>query len=235
MFLIMSGAYVDQELRAEFGFLPPSFLPIGNQRVYKKQIELIDTHHKIYLSLPKSFSVPNQDNQWLEQKKINLIFLDENLSLGESLLACLESHKFSKKESIKILYGDTLFKKLPNKDNIASVSKINSNYDWAVLSKDNATLQENKIENLYASNKAISGYFSFSDPKFLIKSLKKNNNNFIRTLNYYFKNHFLKTETVKNWMDLGHVNTYHQSKASYTTQRSFNDLDITFEKVTKKK
>ena len=31
MFLIMSAAYVGQDLQSEFGKIPPSFLPLGNK------------------------------------------------------------------------------------------------------------------------------------------------------------------------------------------------------------
>lgn len=37
--LITSGAFVNQELVAEFGLLPPSFLPLGVGRLYDMQID----------------------------------------------------------------------------------------------------------------------------------------------------------------------------------------------------
>lgn len=35
MFLIMSAAYITLELESEFGTIPPSFLPLGNRRLFQ--------------------------------------------------------------------------------------------------------------------------------------------------------------------------------------------------------
>lgn len=54
MFLIMSGAYVGQELESEFGRIPPSFLPLGNRRLFQHQVALAPQGVKstsLYLSL----------------------------------------------------------------------------------------------------------------------------------------------------------------------------------------
>lgn len=40
MIVILSGQYVEQDLRAEFGQIPPSFLPVGNKRLYTYQIKI---------------------------------------------------------------------------------------------------------------------------------------------------------------------------------------------------
>lgn len=36
--LIMSGGYIGTDMVAEFGMLPPAFLPVGNTRLYEYQI-----------------------------------------------------------------------------------------------------------------------------------------------------------------------------------------------------
>ena len=41
MILIASGAYLQGEFSSEVGLLPPSFLPIGNQRLYEYQINFL--------------------------------------------------------------------------------------------------------------------------------------------------------------------------------------------------
>jgi len=50
LWLVMSGAYVTQELVAEFGQIPPSFLPVGNRRLYEYQFERIGPTRTIYLT-----------------------------------------------------------------------------------------------------------------------------------------------------------------------------------------
>ena len=41
MLLIMSAAYVDQELQSEFGLIPPAFLPVGNKPLYVGVVDQI--------------------------------------------------------------------------------------------------------------------------------------------------------------------------------------------------
>jgi hypothetical protein len=41
MILITSAAYVNSEFQIEFGKIPPSFLPVGNKRLFEHQINLI--------------------------------------------------------------------------------------------------------------------------------------------------------------------------------------------------
>ena len=55
MLLIMSGSYVQQELGAEFGSIPPSFLPLANKRLFKHQVSLGHDGQAIYLVLPEDF------------------------------------------------------------------------------------------------------------------------------------------------------------------------------------
>lgn len=82
MFLIMSGAYVGQELESEFGRIPPSFLPLGNRRLFQHQVALAPQGVKVYLSLPESYVVSEIDLQWLEQNQVTIIATPDGLSLG---------------------------------------------------------------------------------------------------------------------------------------------------------
>ncbi len=66
MILINSAAYVNDDLRAEFGLLPPCFLPLGNRRLYHHQIE----------SLRKAF--PEEKYIYLCRKSITLVGMINN-------------------------------------------------------------------------------------------------------------------------------------------------------------
>ncbi|WP_236033205.1 hypothetical protein [Helicobacter turcicus] len=66
MVLITSAKYLDSEFQAEFGKIPPAFLPLGNKRLYEYQIELFSSRNeKIALSLPKSFKIDETDKNKL--------------------------------------------------------------------------------------------------------------------------------------------------------------------------
>jgi hypothetical protein len=52
--LITSASYVADELAAEFGLLPPAFLPVGHNRLYDLQVGILGDG--VHLTLPQSFA-----------------------------------------------------------------------------------------------------------------------------------------------------------------------------------
>ena len=77
MFLIMSAAYISQELESEFGALPPSFLPLGNRRLFQHQVKSAPINKHIYLSVPESFTPEPHDLQWLTNHQVTLLYVHE--------------------------------------------------------------------------------------------------------------------------------------------------------------
>ena len=66
MLLITSGAYVESELAAEFGRIPPAFLPVGNRRLYTYQIgQFGRLHERVCLTVPDDFRLDEADTLWL--------------------------------------------------------------------------------------------------------------------------------------------------------------------------
>ena len=111
MFLIMSAAYIGQELESEFGALPPSFLPLGNRRLFQHQVKSAPTNKHVYLSVPESFAPEPHDLQWLADHHVTLLYIPDGLSLGASLVSALTLADYTPDQSLSILFGDTL---LPN-------------------------------------------------------------------------------------------------------------------------
>lgn len=236
MFLIASGAYVDPELEAEFGKIPPSFLPLGNKRLFQYQVALASKDTDVFLSVPESFNILDTDLDWLAKRNVNIIKVPENLNLGASIVAAINISGQSLNRPLHILYGDTLYQELPIGDDIASVSIAKNSYNWAVLTNDNAHwLEDNQSNqiNQHEDRRVIDGYFKFSSPRDLIKSITQSEWNFIQGLNRYHKSVGITPVQSSGWLDFGHVNTYYRSKAQFTTQRAFNELTITPEWVEK--
>ena len=228
MFLIMSGAYVGQELESEFGHIPPSFLPLGNRRLFQHQVDLAPKGVEVYLSVPETYSVSTVDKKWLNKKKVNLISIPDGLSLGASLVASVNISGHSLSMPLHVLYGDTLFSQIPTGDDIASVSTAKDSYNWAVLTDDTAHwLKDNEQRQSIESNRIIDGYFKFSQPRELIRCITQSEWSFIEGLNRYHQLVGLTPVDSNGWLDFGHVNTYYRSKAEHTTQRAFNELTIT--------
>lgn len=208
MLIIMSGTYAVDELRSEFGDIPPTFLPIGNKRLYKHQHELVkDFYNKILITLPEDFEVSQSDKQALSDLKISIEYLNPKLSLGASLSEVLNKHNLN--DSVDILFGDTLFGDFTRVVDSIWVSHKKGNYNWHSDGND-----------------IWAGFFSFSNAKVLAGFLK--NNLFHDAVETYSKEYkYLDRVRVKSWYDFGHLNTYFQSKQQMTTERHFNSLNIT--------
>lgn len=234
MFLIMSAEYITQELRSEFGALPPSFLPLGNRRLFFHQKQLVSSDDEIFITLPESFSVPHYDRDWLVKNNVELLSLPDGLGLGASLVAALNLIDSGVKGPLHVLFGDTLIDPLPEGEDLVAIANVEDNYDWAVVTdSDDQWLIHSNEALLYPAQEVVSGYFRFSAPWQLIRCITKSNWDFYSGLNLYRRSVGLNTVKVRNWLDFGHANTYYHSKSEYTTQRSFNDLMINGEWVEK--
>lgn len=234
MFLIMSAAYVGQELESEFGKIPPSFLPLGNRRLFQHQVKSVPENVDVYLTIPESYTLSNIDAKWLKEHAVQVIHTPEHLSLGASLVAALNLTERSLDTPLHVLFGDTLIPTLPAGDDIVGISEVQDSYNWAVVTNDDMHWLENSDNNLNAdTNRVVNGYFKFSQPRQLIKSITEGHWNFLEGLNRYHKALGLTAVTTENWLDFGHVNTYYRSKAAFTTQRAFNELTITPEWIEK--
>jgi hypothetical protein len=222
MFLIMSGSYVQSELNAEFGHIPPSFLPLGNKRLFQHQIKLAPSGCKIYLSVPKSYNLNNVDLDWLHNNNVILLSTPCELNVGQGLVACLNLIDEPLNSSLHLLFGDTLFAKIPEGDDILAVSKVQGNYQWS--SVNNNSIDWSTESDNYSN--IVCGYFKFSNPRKLVRNITQEKWDFIKGINRYKKETGLSQITTSDWYDFGHVNTYYHSKAAFTTQRSFNELTI---------
>jgi hypothetical protein len=233
MFLITSAAYVGQELESEFGKIPPSFLPLGNRRLFQHQVRLAPDGVDILLSIPEHFIISVIDQQWLHNHGVTILRTPENLSLGASLVAALNISGNDLDKPLHILYGDTLYKSLPAGDDIASISVEKGSYHWATLTNDSVDWLKDGGLAQKGHEKIIDGYFKFSNPRHLIKNITQSQWCYIEGLNRYHKEIGLTAVFSNGWLDFGHVNTYYNSKAAFTTQRAFNELKITSKWVEK--
>ena len=211
MILITSAAYINPSLTSELGALPPCMLPVQNKRLYMHQLSLFDgSQEAIYISVPSSYEMPLYDRWILRERGVNIIMVPDRLSLGQSVIYCLNSiGRFN--ETLYILHGDTLFKELTFVPDSYVVAKAEDNYAWAEVNNNN--------QNIYA------GFFAFSSQSLLITKITEQNNSFIAGVEKYGQERNMREIMSDNWMDFGLVNTYYRSISNLTTQRSFNSLD----------
>jgi hypothetical protein len=234
MILITSAAYVGQDLAVEVGLLPPSFLPVGNQRLFSYQLELLaSAHGDIYLSIPESYQLEAFDERSLDRKGVSVLRVPENLSLGSSVLYCWNAAGKSY-SGLTILHGDTLFSQIDlTADDVVSLHPNEGLYQRAAASpKDVLT---GKFREVWAGEAEIvvSGYFAFSSPHLLMKGIVEAHGSFTDGLRFYASNHLLEGIHVGQWLDFGHINSFFKSRTAITTQRAFNEMNITPRLVTK--
>ncbi len=228
MILITSAQYVDEEFISEFGKLPPSFLPVGNKRLYEHQVELFSgLDEPVYITLPDDYEIPYQDQVRLEQLNLQPIFIPTDKTLGESIAYALIT-TIGDYEEVRLLHGDTLFSELPlAESNNFAIGSSSENYNWATYT----LAADGKVKFLPLQEDSsdlgiISGYFSFNQPIALLKALTNCNGEFLSALNHYANEYELTPWAVETWLDFGHMNTYHRSKSTVTTQRAFNEMSI---------
>lgn len=238
--LIMSGAYVSHELVAEFGPLPPSFLPLGVGRLYDKQIACLKRGAKevmpIYITLPESFKIPCHDLQSLKKKGVTPIYILDGLELGEAIVLAINSIS-AYSSSIRILHGDTVLNCLPDGLDVVAAHPEKDDYSWAAINSTNSHIDSFELieaaTELNLDRSVACGYFAFSSCNELVRSMVRARYNFIKGINSYNERHPMRMEQVDDWYDFGHLQTYFHSRRMVSTSRSFNSLQITDNEVKK--
>jgi hypothetical protein len=224
--LITSGAYVGAELAAEFGELPPAFLPAGHRRLYTLGVEqLAALGGDIFISLPEEFDIPAWDAEQLQAAGVGVVRVAAGLSLGQSIRQALEA--LDVQGSVRILHGDTLFlHDLPNEWDLVSVSLTHFGYTWGYADPGGG-FGAAPADKAPPEAPVLTGFFSFSDAERLIESLASAKGDFIGALNAYAEGRPMSHAEIQPWLDFGHLQPFYRSRSLITTQRSFNGLAVT--------
>ncbi|ASJ71649.1 phosphotransferase [Granulosicoccus antarcticus] len=234
MILIGSAAYIDQDLAAEVGRLPPAFLPIGNRRLYEYQIELLSTlDHRVYLSIPESFELPVFDARRLEAMEVDIIRVPDGMTLGNSVVYCWSASGVAF-PSLTVLHGDTLFLDFePTQADSLSAHPNVGSYRRARVASSSCRKRRYESEFVEDGQPVLSGYFRFSNPQLLMQGILQNRGDFISGVSHYSVQQDMEEIGSGQWLDFGHLNSFFTSRSMMTTQRAFNALDIGPRTVTK--
>ena len=104
--LVMSSAYVSNEMRSEFGFVPPAFLPTGSGCLYELQFATHVLGEPRYITLPLGFQLSEIDAKRFEDLGVTPIFLPEDASVTTALISAIET--IGPDGPLRVLFGDTL-------------------------------------------------------------------------------------------------------------------------------
>jgi hypothetical protein len=231
IWLILSSAFVGQELAAEFGRLPPCFLPVGMKRLFEYQLERLGSASDIRLTLPEGFEVPAGDAAMLAAAGVETLAIPEGLTLGEAVVyAC--NLIGAGDQPLHILHGDTLIEAVPRGylDQIG-IAESGDGYSWAEVECD-ANGRVVSLQTVAAGDASerrypvACGYFGFSSAAKLVRCITRSRGDFIVGVTLYAQEQPLQTTQVGSWYDFGHLRTFYRSRRLVTTARAFNSLQI---------
>jgi hypothetical protein len=224
--LISSAAYVEPELEAEFGHLPPAFLPLGNRRLFVHQRRALgDGPRRVLLSLPDDFILEAMDLELLKALDIEIVAVPTGLSLGQSIVYVINMTAIAGGQLI-LLHGDTLIRglDLDQQDVVSIATDVPPGYRWGYVQASEGRLELSTSESRPDTAVALTGFFAFSDAARLVQSITRKSDKFLEGLADYSAAHPVGMIAAPEWFDFGHTNTYYQSRQAVTTQRSFNTL-----------
>lgn len=221
MLLILSARYVNEDISLHYGRLPPSFLPLGNKRLFDWQAELA-MGGPVAMTVPDDFEISNIDRVNIDKAGIKLLPQKGGLSLTEAIRAAVA--EIAPTGSLRLLYGDTLVrtdKTDPNKGGLdrVVVQDTSSNYPWAYVV--DGCFSDEPPKQLGA-RRVVCGDYTFADPDLLMAACE--GRSIIDALNTYHATRPFDFVEADDWFDFGHLPLYFQSKKQVMIKRVFNQL-----------
>ena len=227
--LITSGAYIGEEMQAEFGRIPPVFLPVGAAFLLQHQLREAEAIRNIWLSLPNDYEMTASQRRLLDERGAHIVHVEPNKSLGLSVFqAILE---MGPDLPLEIMHGDTLVLGPPCPDmDAVSVSEVSEQYTWGLVELKDGRIygvrDEDRSDQISSEAIILTGYFFISDPARFLKSLVARDFSFAGALDAYATEVAVHAIDNITALDFGHLKTYYDSRRSLAAARQFNSLSI---------
>lgn len=227
--LITSGAYIGEEMQAEFGRIPPAFLPIGAAFLVQHQLREAGERKHIWLSLPNDYEMTASQVRLLDDEGVRVFRVEPRKPLGLSVFqAILE---IGADCPMEIIHGDTLVLEPPFPEtDVLSVSKVTEQYKWGLVDvhEDRVCGVRDADRSDTISSEAIilSGYFSIREPWRFLKCLVARDFSFTGALDAYAAEVPVFVNDSVITLDCGHLKTYYDSRRNLAATRHFNSIGI---------
>lgn len=222
MLILLSGQYVSQELALHFGKLPPAFLPVGAERLFRLQATQRAEGESCILSLPSGFEMDDADVRQMDDAGIEVVHTDPSLGLCEAIQEVLKHVPDG--EAVRLLFGDTLVH-LPEEHvaqaDFVAVKQTVIDYPWIYAAEDGES-QVFADRGGEAGYRAVCGLFGFSDLQALKEAFRAAT--LQEALTHYSEHQSLSLLEVEQWFDFGHLTLFYQAKRDLLVARAFNDL-----------
>ena len=225
MLLILSAATVGEDIAQQFGRLPPSFLPLGKQRLFSIQHAEMARDEPCAMTVPEGYAISATDQQALDAAGIQLLPQPAGLRLTEAIGNALT--RIRPKDGLRVLYGDTLVRMdcaVIHQPDLVAVQDTTANYPWAFVRADDEggpTFSDDPPQKLDL-RKVVCGYYHFSDPDLLAAACHEES--IVKALRFYNLRRPLRCIDAQTWFDFGHLPMYFRSKKDLLVKRVFNEL-----------
>ncbi len=231
--VIMSGAYVEPALVAEFGPISPAFLPVKGRPLFEQQIELAEHigANRIVLVLPDSFRLVDHERERFAERNVTIIFSPVNEGLGSSIGRALAA---CSTPSVSILFGDTMVAiDSTRMEDYLTVGRAEQLGRWTIC-EAGVDGSLTFTHDLYDQGQVVvAGYFSFSDRNLLLECLARNSSDYFNAVAEYSRSKPVHLHETERWFDFGHVSSYYRSRSRSFNTRSFNSAVAVGNIVTK--
>lgn len=226
MLLILSARYVNEDISLHYGRLPPSFLPLGNRRLFAWQAELA-RGGPVAMTVPDDFEISEIDQAAIKEAGITLLPQPSRLSLTQAISSAVA--ELNPEGALRLLYGDTLVRRGDKArddkgSNAAQIDRVavqdtSSNYPWAYVTDGQFT---DEPPQQLGARRVVCGDYTFTDPALLVKACE--GRGIIAALNAYHATRPFTLVEAEDWFDFGHLPLYFQSKKQVMIKRVFNQL-----------
>jgi len=227
--LITSAAYIGEEMQAEFGRMPPAFLPIGSAYLVQHQLRNLQDRHLKFISLPTDFQLSEPQSGLLQNENVSVVRINPKRSLGMSIFQAII--EIGPGGPLEIFHGDTLVLSPPlPKADAVSIDTVKDEYKWGLVSTSvdqvSGIHDPGASEQLTEYSELLSGYFFFEDTWELLRCITRHDFNFIYAVNNYARIRKLVALREIEALDCGHLKTFYESRRRLATTRHFNSLVI---------
>tara|TARA_R110000850_G_scaffold9543_5_gene35082 strand:- start:4187 stop:5791 length:1605 start_codon:yes stop_codon:yes gene_type:complete len=219
--LILSGAYVNAEIAAEYGRIPPSFLPLGGIRLFARQAAL--ARGPVYLTLPDDFELDQVDMHLLSRLKVSVIRVSAEISLIEAIRCAVSA--LGDYTRLDLLHGDTLVEPgaMSETDSLACHADPGPYY-WAYIDESAGVVRfEQGFGDGMKARRVVCGYQRVGDLKAFVRAANKADS-YVDLLTRYHSSNKLEFHKVTDWYDFGHLGLLYRSKRKISIARAFNSI-----------
>ncbi|RQG93047.1 hypothetical protein EA462_02210 [Natrarchaeobius halalkaliphilus] len=235
--LVPSAVLVPDELRLDVGSIPTGMIPLKGKPMIERIAEA-------YESTPVSRIVAVGESsdaiREYAQRSVydwRVIDVGDTISVGETILTTLEQLPKASLEGSKLYinFADTLIQPIPVLDgqDYVSYEEVDRTYRWTNFDIESdaigAVTPKNKLSG--TSSPVFVGQFGITDASEFRDELERavtarssQLDPFFAGLLSYLSEREYDLFKPDTWLDVGHLDTFHQAKKQFLNTRSFNKL-----------